>query len=452
MLLQFTVKNYLSFKDEVCLNMIPEKSRLMKDHTIHDNVGRKSSALPLASIYGANASGKSNLIEALSFVKNFITHGTRMKQATGTHPFRLSVDTEKAPSRFEVVFKFNGVLYTYGFVVSTDEVLEEWLFAYYTARETRLFERVSKEGRTLVKMGNRLAPNKQEKQFLGFIAKGTRPNQLFLTEANEKNVDLLMPVMEWFKYHLRLIFPEAKYSGLEIRVHEETDFEKHLELILRYADSGIVGIHCESEDFDADKHLSFLPDEVKENLLKSLSEKDTNSLLIQSPSGILSIYKENSEDNGNGIRILKLQTEHRRDDGHIEKFDTSLESDGTRRLMHLSPILMDFEESETVYVIDELDRSMHTYLSRSLLEIFIGGTIGKNTRSQLIVTTHDTNLLDRKLLRRDEIWFMEKGPDGASHLTSLAEYRVNGLNYENGYLNGRFGAVPYLGDIRDLLS
>lgn len=121
--------------------------------------------------------------------------------------------------------------------------------------------------------------------------------------------------------------------------------------------------------------------------------------------------------------------------------------------MDLAPMLFDMLERDSVYVVDELDRSLHTLLSRLFLQTCIESVSKLNARGQLILTTHDTNLLDRSLLRRDEIWFMEKDKEGASHLSCLAEYKVNeGLNYENGYLNGRFGAIPFFGDTSKLLK
>jgi hypothetical protein len=165
----------------------------------------------------------------------------------------------------------------------------------------------------------------------------------------------------------------------------------------------------------------------------------------------MALSKE-SEDEGSAITCHKLKSEHRRSDGKTVDFELAVESDGTRRLLDLAPALQDAWKRDRVFVIDELDRSLHSHLSRLFIENVIGGITKKDARGQFIMTTHDTNLLDRKLLRRDEIWFMEKDGAGASHLTCLAEYKISeGLNYENGYLNGRFGAIPFLGNAKDLL-
>lgn len=452
MLLQFSVENYLSFKDEVCLNMVPVKSRKMKDHIIYEERGKKTSTLPIAAIYGANACGKSNFVQALAFVKRFVTHGTRMKGAIDVSPFRLNKETKEAPSRFEMLFKFKGVLYTYGFVASSKMVLEEWLFARFTSQESKVFERTTNIDHTVVEPGNCLASTKNEKQFIEFIARGTRPNQLFLTEANEKNVDLLKPVMNWFENSFYVIHPDSEYFSLEARVHEDQSFSKLLEKVLMQADTGIHGIDCQSEPFDPDKHLSSVSNNLREKILDDLKEKEPRTFVFPSRSGPITICKSYDED-AEDYHVLKLHTHHKREDGEVEYFSPKIESDGTRRLMQLVPMLVDLEKGEKTIVIDELDRSMHTHLSKLLIKSFISNVSDNQVRSQFIFTTHDTNLLDRNLLRRDEIWFMEKNREGSSHISSLAEYKISeGLNYENGYLRGRFGAIPFFGNVKNLLK
>ena len=452
MLLQFSVENYLSFRNEVVLNMMPAKSQLLRNHILEDDAGKKTSCLPLAIVYGPNASGKTNLVNALDFVKNLVTNGTKSHDPTGTTGFRLDATIEHAPSRFEVVFRHAGVVYTYGFLLDSKVVHEEWLFAYYTSQESKVFERKTQDGEVIIEDGARLASNKKENQFIEFIGKGTRPNQLFLKEAEEKNVALLEPVSHWFREHLIIIRPQARYRGLVRQVHEDTGFADYLSEFLSKADTGIDSVRTESSEFDSDTNTDensqkslkinikdILPDHIAKLLLANATPNTPDALEI--------VPKED----GSRVQLINLMTSHKRNDGSEIDFELAVESDGTRRLMNLAPMLPEMREHERVFVVDEIDRSLHTLLSRKLIEVFLNEITGGIIRGQCIFTTHDTRLLDRKILRKDEIWFTEKDSAGATQLTSLAEYRVSdGLNYENGYLHGRFGAIPDLHDMVDL--
>ncbi len=452
MLLQFSVVNFLSIKDEVVLNMAPAKSRTMRNHEITDARNKKTTALPLASIYGANASGKSNLVIGMVFAKNLIIKGTRGDQKTGATPHRLDPKSEKQPCRFEFVFKHDGVLYTYGFVVSPEAVLEEWLFAYFSNQEAKIFERTTQDGTTKVEPGPKLIKDAGGTRFIEFIAKSTRPNQLFLAEAVEKNIEFVKPVAHWFSDHLKIIEADAHFFALASQASADGGLLEYLSHFLRIADTGVKGIRSVREEVDLEKYLgisSAQTEEIREKLLSQTNEGHAGVFEVTKAGRTLSLRRE---EDGTIVRH-ELKTEHQQTEGGEVKFDISSESDGTRRLMHLAPILYDMSQHDVVFVVDELDRSLHTALAKLFIESVLAGVFEKGLRSQLILTTHDTNLLDRKLLRRDEIWFMEKDNEGASHLSSLAEFKVSdGLNYENGYLNGRFGAIPFVGNYRELLG
>jgi len=446
MLLQVAIENVLSFRDEAVLNMVPvKKSRLMRDHIIEDAQNMKTRCLPIAAVYGANASGKTNLVNAIQFAKEFITEGTRPDVATGVTPFRLDSRTDIAPSRFEFVFKHEGIVYSYGFVIDSRDVREEWLFARFTASESKVFERLTREGKVTVEAGHRLAAKRGDRQFIRFVGQGTRPNQLFLTEANIRNVDLIKPVIHWFRDHLHVIHPGSVYQMLAFRAHKDRDFADDLSRFLRRADTGVESLECKPEEFDPDRHLPAMPDDARDALLSDLRAEGPARVLIQGPERSVVVYKDGDQQ----IRLFHLTARHTRQDGSAIDFELDEESDGTRRLMHLFPILSDLRDDDRVYVIDELDRSLHPHLSRLLINMYLEGIQERQSRGQLIFTSHDTNLFDRKLLRRDEIWLVEKDECGGSHLSSLAEFKVSeGLNYANGYLNGRFGAIPSFGGAR----
>lgn len=449
MLLTFSVENFRSFYSEETLNLIPGKSRIHPDHVLKDeHQGRAVSALPLAMLYGANASGKSNLIQAMAFAKKLIVQGTRGEETIGVVPFRLNPVAAGENSRFEFVIKHDGVIYTYGFATDARQVKEEWLFAVYQKQETRLFERITENGAARVEVGARLASGKVEKQRLQFVAAGTRPNQLFLTEANERNVDALKPIMRWFRDHLHIIGPDDEYKPLILRVHGDKQFTDWLSSFLTAADTGVRGIDLHSEKLDENRFLEGIPNDLKQVLFDAMERSPGRSVVVSAGRSFFALRQKQDK-----TTVLSLRTKHQGANGEFIAFDTSDESDGTHRLMHLAPALLDLQSSNDVYVVDELDRSLHPLLCRLYLETFLRGVTEFKTQGQMILTTHEASLLDLDLLRRDEIWFVEKDPNGASHLATLAEFSVReDLKINKGYLNGRFGAIPFLGNTDRLFS
>ena len=453
MLLQFAVENFLSFRAESVLNLAPAKrERIHKDHILRDEKqGRKVQALPLAVFYGANASGKSNLIKAMVFAQDLIVSGTRSDQRIGAVPFRLGPTESAEGSRFEFVLKHEGVVYTYGFVVTVTEVQEEWLFAIYEKQESLLFERTTQGVRAVVDFGDRLATSTQERQRLSFVAEGTRPNQLFLTEAIERNVTALKPLMEWFRESLVIIGPDAIYGGLVQRAHSDRNFTDYLAQFLQVADTGIHGIGLKAETMDLARTFPEMPEEKRKSLLDELVKSPTKSLLLADGKDF---YTVRMNDEG-APQLLSLETRHQTSDGREVAFATRDESDGTHRIMHLAPALLELESGEKVYVLDEFDRSLHPMLCVMYVQTFLRAVREGKSRGQIVLTTHETCLLDLDLLRRDEIWFVEKDPEQSSRITSLAEFKFkvrSDLKVAKGYLNGRFGAIPFIGDVKLLIG
>ncbi len=455
MLLQFAVENFRSFHTEAVLNLVPAKrERIHKDHILRDEEqGRKVQALPLAVFYGANASGKSNLIKAMVFAQDLIVRGTRSDQRIGAVPFRLAAagSAEAEGSRFEFVLKHEGVVYTYGFVVTGAEVREEWLFAIYEKQESLLFERTTEKTKASIDFGDRLAPTAQERQRLGFVAEGTRPNQLFLTEAIERNVTALRPLMEWFRESLVIIEPDAVYGGLVQRAHSDRDFTDYLAQFLQVADTGIYGIGLKAEKMDLARAFPEMPDEERKAILDDLVKSPTRSILLADGKDFFAIRL----NDGGEPQLLSLETWHRASDGREVAFATKDESDGTHRIMHLAPALLELKSGEKVYVVDEFDRSLHPMLCVMYVQAFLRAVREGKSRGQIVLTTHETCLLDLDLLRRDEIWFVEKDKEQSSRFTSLAEFKFkvrSDLKVAKGYLNGRFGAIPFIGDVKRLIG
>jgi AAA15 family ATPase/GTPase len=445
MLLQFIVENFMCFAKETLFSMVA--SAALEQHKSHlIQLTPETHLLRTSALYGANAHGKTKLIEAIGFAKQLIINGTQGTKSIPVEPFRLDKLLRVQPSRFEFIIFYQKIRYHYGFIINHQRVLEEWLFVTPKTKELRYFERVTSEtGKITIELGGSLArQNSKQRQFLEFVAQGTRPNQLFLTEALERNVEKLKPLYEWFEKVLEVVPAEPRYLPLEIRANKEKPFITFLSEFLKQADTGIHSIKTVEEDFDYDKHFPGLPEQIRLAIENDIRSGGTLLMLSEATS-----YTLCANDSGEPL-LIRLETIHRGHDGSIVSFDFSKESAGTQRLTQLLPILVDLLSSEKVYLIDELDRSLHALLPQFFLEAYLTG-VSKTHRSQLIFTTHDTQLLDLKLLRQDEIWFLEKDEHGASHLYSLVNLKMNpDLNIQKGYLQGRFGGIPFVGNLEQL--
>jgi AAA15 family ATPase/GTPase len=451
MLIQLTIQNFLSFRDEVTFSMVGVNSDQQHiDHLAEDAAGKGRSILPIGAIYGANAAGKSNLIKAISFAKNLVVQGTRSSQTIPVSPFKLG-DYSKQPSKFEFIFTHQGAQYSYGFTLNRDRIFEEWLYGIPEGKklEVMYFERVtSSKKETTVEYGSTLkCRSKKHQQFLDFIAQGTRPNQLFLTESLERNVTVLQPIFEWFRKVLNIIPAEADYTPLEISILSDESFTDFLSEFLKFAGTGIDSIVTEEVELDFERHFPTMPKVLRDNLIQELNKAEKNSMaMIENLEGTRFLL---FKDDQSQLTLIQLRTRHRSEEGEFIDFSIEEESEGTQRLINLIPALFILkQEEEKVIFLDELDRRLHPLLSRNFVQVAINCRDKKN---QLIFTTHDTNLLDLDLLRRDEIWFVEKSEQGVSNLYSLAEFKMRpDLKIEKGYLNGRFGAIPFFGNPQSL--
>jgi uncharacterized protein len=443
MLVRFTVENCLSFRDRVELSMIASEE--VHDHPEHViRVGGENGipVLKLGVIYGANASGKSNLVKALLMAGRLILNQTGAGKPIDRVPFKLDPACRERPTRFEFEMKLGSRYFAYGFSVSSVRVEEEWLFEVGRTKEFRIFERSGSE----FEWGQLEFSNTDEKSFLEFTARGTLHNRLFLSECRERNVRQNVPavkaiadVLEWFESGLIIALPDGSSQNIAFRVQSDESFRQQLTDYLRCFDTGLEGIDLEPivvpEASFSDRIQAYL---------ETLGAFRT---VAGSPLDVNPLAFVTREQEGS-IRLWKLVSRHGRPNGmgHGTTFDMSEESDGTRRLMQLVPAMISMMTGDGVFVIDELDRSLHADVLHSYLANFLKYSVGRS--SQLIVTTHDTTLLRQHFLRQDEVWFVEKGNDQSSRLISLQEYKdVDQSNdLQQDYLLGRFGGVPVIRD------
>lgn len=419
MLIEFRVKNFLSFRDDQTLSMVAANDKSLPANRFTEG---KFDLLRAAVVYGANASGKSNLIKAVRFMGQFVKLSARINPGDKipVTPFRLDAQRRKEPSEFETTFVLDGVRYQYGFAVSAERVHDEWLLAYPFGRPQRWFERTWQPEQ----QGHKWAFSSRLTGRKNALAQETGDNKLFLSHAADRNHAQLTPIYRWFRACVRTLDPGSGQKGVTERYLAENDeFRSTILDILRDADFGISDIALGEEKVDVER---------VERFFKTTPDNKNKEL---APGALISFGYE-------------VRAKHRNPKTQEEVlFDLKDESDGTRRFFALvGPWIEALALGYTVFV-DELHYSLHPLLARKLVDLFQNDETNPHG-AQLVCTTHDVTLLDDELFRRDQIWFTEKDPAGASHLYSLQSYkdkpRKTGA-WQKGYLAGRYGALPFLG-------
>jgi len=440
MLINFTVSNFKSIKDEILLNMAPAKRlQSMKDHVVVADTKKKVEAMPVGAIYGANGSGKTNFIEALAFMKERI----QSDGVTAAIPFRLADDDqEKLPSTFSVLFSFQKVVYAYGFSVQGKIVTQEWLSAYFSAKETMLFERYLEDGKPQISFGQKLISSTEGgKSFLGFIFQGMQEDLLFLREAVKREVSLLQPVQEWFTEHVFVLGSTSRAIALDFMLQRQPQALQHMNDQLREMGMHLEKLVIKENIFNVEHYVSQLDEREATSFLRILDGMQEGEVLeLAKSSGLFPHVIQKRSD---ALYVITLEVCHIRKDGKQVGFDISTASSGFLRLLELLPALNKAEANDTLIVVDGLEKDLHTLLTQYIVKSFIKKVTKAQNGNQLVFTTHDTNLLYMDLLRTDEIWFMEEYSASERQLCSLAEFKLTtGMNYEKGYLSGRFGGIP----------
>ena len=438
MILRVSVRNLFSFKNETEISFVAGKSTTHCEHVSRAEKRDDISVLKAGIIYGANASGKSNIIKAISVLQK-IALGSIPKR--NIEPFKLTTPQNNT-SKIEIEFKADKHFYAYGVEFTFKGIVEEWLYEINSRTDKEIFSRQVDPDSNLFSFGS-IDGNDETQQLIRFISQSTPTTDSFLSEyvkRNGKGLSAINNAYRWMKEDLKILFPESRYEGISIRAEKDKNFALATKSLLEYFNTGIVDIRrikVNKEDLE-------LPKEIVNDLL---SEAESNkTIVVASPSDSSTYFFETNES---GItNIFKQSAIHKMQNGSEVPFEMSEESDGSIRLLDFIPMLIDLKLNSSVYLIDEIDRSMHPMLSQKLLEYYFS-CIDKERDTQLICTTHESNLLNLDLIRADEVWFVEKGQDGASHLTSLAEYKPR-EDVRKGYLQGRYGAIPFFAPISNL--
>ena len=462
MLVQFSVENFLSFEENTVFNLLATNDESHPSHKAGQEATSGKKLLRTAAIYGANASGKSNLIKSVAFARNLILVGTEPNRRIPRIPFKLSV-LKNEPSRFQFVFICEGKQFTYGFKFNDTEVLEEYLFENQGKKLVKYFERMTTEtGITETLFGIGLKRHDRKRApYLKFKAQDTHSNQLLLTTLIESALieieQTLSPIKNWFLNTLVIIGPDATCNNLLRTTHFSDDLKRFMQIFLIAAGTGVNKVETIDSEINLEKDLYWLTPEQLVTLRRVLDASNGSvhgATSVKSETEIIDPLgnKLLIHEDVNGKVFATIFVFQHEGATESESFLLNEESDGTQRMTQLIPVLFDANVGRNkVVLIDELDRKFHPEMTRFFLKTFLKTYQSNPESSQLIFTTHDTNLLDTELLRRDEIWFIQKDRLGRSQLYSLAEFKIRpDLQLEKGYLNGRFGALPFIGDLSKL--
>lgn len=457
MIVSFSVSNFRSFSptcDET-ISFVASR-RLSGNHDNHVMPIPNSSeqVLKTAVLYGANGAGKSNLFHALSYLQSVVLNRRNQDQGTRRVTFRFLDTSREKPTELDIQFVAAGRLYRYGIQVDDQKIVQEWLLQVVRGKEKVIFERITLSDNSVkIESGKAILSGSEKLKALTTI--GGPANQSFLAtiratlSTKELNVDL-KNVISWFEKKLVMISPDDVFRGLGVKLTEEIEFLKFAGDFLKASSTGVSQLTVDKKEITEDELRSHISEEDVESVKAKLSKKSNKSAsLIYRLSDSVNLLAESK----NGIHFYRLTINafHESNDGSLVPLELREESDGTRRLLDLMPALHHLTTTEdAVFVIDEIDRSMHPLLVWKFMEFFLNSCLG---RQQLFVTTHESNLLNFELLRRDEIWFAEKDSAGATRIYSLNEYQPRkDLDIQKHYLHGRFGAIPFLGNIDNLIS
>jgi len=426
MLLEFRVKNFLSIKDEIRLDL--RASSITDFGETNLISAEKYKILKSAVIYGANSSGKSNLLKAMSTMRRIVFQSFEKSSTSNLNiePFLLDTISENEPSLFEVTFLLNSLKYRYGFELTNSEIKSEWLFEAKIHTEKYLFVREND--------GIDVNPNYKEAKDL---EEKTRDNALFLAVIDQFNGKLAGQIMMWFNNFITISgLSHEKYKAVTFQLLEKKESKQLLQSFYNDLDLGFDNLEIKKKDFNTNDIPDNMPEYIVKQIMSDLEGKKTVD--------VKTLHKKrNPLDNS----FTDVEFDMR-----------SQESSGTNKVFNISGPIFDVLTEGGILVIDELDASLHPLLTLSITRLF-NSTEHNPKNAQLVFSTHDTNLFSYGKFRRDQIYFIEKDHNFSSTLYSLVEYKGDGgisirkdRKFENDYIQGRYGAIPFIGNVSNTIK
>jgi AAA15 family ATPase/GTPase len=412
MLIEFKVRNFRSFRDWQSISMVADTFSEHRDtNTFDPKLKGFGRLVRSAAIYGPNAAGKTNLLRAIQFMQSFVVHSAATTTEYPYTPYKFTNASSKAASEFQITIVQNGVRYEYGFTMGPERVEQEWLIEYANPRGRAMFHREYEKKKKSYTW--KFSPFLKGQRTVW--SETTRPEALFISTAVQLNSTQLLPVFEWFQKRLvAIVGPTTMNQSLTLRLLEQPEGKERLLPFLREADLGISDLTVSKQPVPAGGMV-------------------INPTILEQQPGMPA------------INAFTVTLSHMTDDLKNPvalKFDE--ESHGTQTLFKTAGAWINVMTNGEVLLFDEIDSSLHPLLSRFLIQRFHSQSTNPHN-AQLIFSTHDTSLLDRKLFRRDQIWFVEKERDGVSKLFPLTDFKPRkDESLEHAYMRGRYGALPIL--------
>lgn len=445
MLIRFVIENLFSFGERKEFTTIPNnRLKTLESHKYQLN---DFPLLKLSSIYGANGAGKSNLIKALYLLQKLVVKEEIPFQLKDSQFKFNPIDNEK--QLFVIEFIQDETPFYYGLELFESNIVTEELYLSGLGKvsDKLIFERkTNTKGNTTINFLDEFEKDEKSQILKAvLIEEFVKPNEpilKLLSNRDNKFLSNVKKAFEWFNETLQIITPDAKPRALAHRIDIDNDFKKYAEDMMCSFNIGINGLSTDKKEIKE----FFGKDNENEldELVKKVEDSPKKMIGLRSRKGDeLILVKE-----GGQIWVKILKVEHKGMDDKVVKFDLDEESDGTVRLLDFVPAFKSVISEKKVFIVDEIERSIHPLLIKELVKKF---SLDPNTKGQLIFTTHESNLLDQELFRQDEIWFVEKNKSGSTDLYSLSDFKEHKtIDIRKGYLNGRYGSIPFLGNLKDL--
>lgn len=440
MFLRFIAENIFSFKDAVEFNTFP--SSKSHSHNHHKSACSHATALRLAAIYGANGAGKSNLLAAIDLLRNAVLSGTLDSiRQNGSLAFRFDKDCLDKPSGLAIEFYENKKVFYYHLEFKDHEVMLEELLLSKKTKDVTIFHREGSD----IKLNGDMLTKGVNRTFLDALDRLVRSDMLLLSFFGQyypTEFEVVTEAYSWFVNRLRIVLPDTISGHVPHLLDTFDSFKSLVNATIPELKTGINSLDVEK--------IVVSEETAKGNpmLLSAIREARKNPGEPQIVEGESPTEISNVVFEGGQVWQKTLLSIHTDIAGNTYTAPISIESDGTRRLIEYMPLFFAITHSDAVYVLDEIERSVHPIMIKSIIHKI---SAMENAAGQIIFTTHESGLLDQDIFRPDEIWFAQKDSEQATKLYPLSDYSIHRTaNIENGYLAGRYGGIPFLSNLKDL--
>jgi len=435
MLLRFVVENIASFKDATEFNMFP--SSKSQSHNNHKIKCGHATVLRMSALYGANGAGKSNLVNALSLLQDIVVEESLEQIEMIDVAFMLDNEYKERPSGLAIEF-FNKRVYYYHIEFFGKKIITEELYVSHKNRDAMLFSRSGSK----LSIDTTFEGKKINEQFKDALSRLVRPDMLLLSFLGNHYSDespIITDAYQWITNKLQMVDPYSKFTKLPHLLDTDSKLRSLVRTVLPELKTGISNLDIRKSILKED----LIKDDELLKVLKRAKENPNDLITIPINGGIANVINENGK-----IVLKQLVAMHKNLNGTVVPFKLFNESDGTRRLIEYMPLLYDVIYKGKIYVVDEIERSLHPIMIKDIISKI---SESEKAKGQLIFTTHESCLLDQSIFRPDEIWFAQKNVKQATQLYPLSDFNIHKTaNIENGYLDGRYGGIPFLSNLKDL--